>query len=86
MLKRLRWMMAGVAVGMGGSVWAQHKLKAVAARYSPSGLAGGAAAKAKGIPGDVRDALREGRASMREREAELRSQTGSRGKLPPATP
>ena len=73
MLSRVRWLGAGVAMGAGGSLWAQRKVKSVAARYRPSGLAGEAAERAKGLPGELRAAIREGRHAMREREAELRS-------------
>jgi hypothetical protein len=72
-LKRLRWLVTGLAVGVGGSVWAQRKVKTLASRYRPSGLAGSAATKARGLPADVAAAIREGRVAMKEREAELRS-------------
>ena len=71
MFKRLRWLTVGVAAGVGGSVWAQKKLKTAAARYGPVGVAGAAAARA-------RDAFDEGRAAMRAREAELRGSAGGR--------
>lgn len=69
MLKRLRWLTTGVAVGFGGTVWLQRKMKAAAGRYGPAGVAAAAATRA-------RDALEEGRAAMREREAELRGSAG----------
>lgn len=65
MLKRVRWLVTGVAVGFGGSVWLQRKVRTAAERWRPAGVAGAAATRA-------RDALHEGRAAMREREAELR--------------
>jgi hypothetical protein len=71
-LKRLRWLVTGLAVGAGGSLWAQRKVKILASRYRPSGLAGSAATRAKGLPADVVAAIREGRAAMKQREAELR--------------
>jgi hypothetical protein len=71
MLKRVRWLTAGAAVGFGGSFWLQRKLKVAAGRYRPVGMAGAAAVRA-------RDALEEGRTAMREREAELRGTTGRR--------
>jgi hypothetical protein len=72
MTHRIRWLIAGVVVGVSGSVWAERKVKAVASRYSPAGLAGSATAKARSIPSEVRAALVEGREAMRAREAELR--------------
>lgn len=68
-------MAAGIAVGLGSSVWAQRKVKAVARRYSPVGVAGGAASRVRTLPGELKAAVREGRAAMREREAELRGAT-----------
>ena len=65
MLKRVRWLVTGAAVGFGGSVWLQRKVRTAAERWRPAGVAGAAATRAK-------DALVEGRTAMREREAELR--------------
>lgn len=65
MFKRVRWMTTGIAVGFGGSLWLQRKMKSAAERYGPAGVAVAAATRA-------RDALEEGRVAMKEREAELR--------------
>jgi hypothetical protein len=72
MLRRVRWFGAGAAVGVGASVWARRKLRTATARYRPRGLVDTATGQARGLPGDLRAALREGRSAMREREAELR--------------
>jgi hypothetical protein len=69
---RARWLGVGAALGFGASVWAQHKLKEVSARYRPAGLAGNAANKARSWPSHFRAAIEEGRSTMRAREAELR--------------
>ncbi|MDE3206430.1 MAG: hypothetical protein KGQ66_19665 [Acidobacteriota bacterium] len=71
MFKRARWLTTGAAVGFGGSLWLQRKVKAAATRYRPAGVAEAAASRA-------RDALEEGRAAMRQREAELRGDSGRR--------
>jgi hypothetical protein len=71
---RIRWAAAGVAVGLGTSWWAQRKLKAVSDRYRPARLANGAMDKARTWPTEVRAALQEGKATMRQREAELRGE------------
>lgn len=68
MLKRVRWLFTGAAVGFGGSFWVQRKMKTAADRYKPAGVAVAAASRA-------RDALEEGRAAMKEREAELRGRS-----------
>ena len=70
MFKRIRWVTTGVAVGFGGSLWLQKKVKDAATRYGPAGVAVSAASRA-------RDALEEGRAAMREREAELKGRPRS---------
>jgi hypothetical protein len=75
MFKRLRWLSTGAAIGLGGSVWLQRKLKSTANRYRPVEVAGAAAARA-------RDALEEGRAAMKQREAELRGSAGRRRPRP----
>jgi hypothetical protein len=64
---------AGLAIGIGSSVWVQRKAKAVAARYHPSSVADMAAGRVRSWPGELREALREGRQAMRDREAELRA-------------
>lgn len=71
MLKRVRWLTTGAAVGFGASLWLQRKVKSAATRYRPAGVAGAAAARA-------REALEEGRAAMRDRESELRGSAGKR--------
>jgi hypothetical protein len=86
MIKRVRWMGAGLAVGVGGSLWAQRKVKSVLARYTPAGLGGGAVNRVKVLPGEVKAALREGRSAMHEREAELRADSPVRGRQPPGRP
>ncbi len=65
MFKRIRWLGTGAAVGFGGSLWLQRKMKSATERYKPAGVAVAAANRA-------RDAIEEGRAAMKEREAELR--------------
>jgi hypothetical protein len=85
-LKRVRWIGAGMALGVGTSWWAQRKVKLVMARYSPAGVGGMAVTKAKDWPGQVRAAVREGRVAMREREAELRAGTSGRESQAPTRP
>lgn len=76
MLKRIRWMATGLALGAGATIWAERKAKAVAAKYRPSG----AANRARGWPADVVAAVKEGREAMREREAELREASDRRSR------
>ena len=64
MLKRVRWLVTGAAIGAGGSVWAKRKAKSAVERYAPPGVLDAASRRLRG-------ALAEGRTAMREREAEL---------------
>lgn len=70
MLKRVRWMVVGMGVSAAGKIWAKRKLSGFMQHYSPPQVASRAAASAKG---ELRAALEEGRAAMKRREAELRS-------------
>ena len=67
-MKRLVWFAAGAAAGVGGTAYAKRKAREAADRYRPVGLA-------KGAIGRVADAVREGRATMVAKEAELKART-----------
>jgi hypothetical protein len=71
-LKRARWISVGAALGAGGVLWAQRKIRGVSDRYGPAGIAGDAMERAISLPSNLRDAFAEGREAMRDREAELR--------------
>jgi hypothetical protein len=71
-MRRLFW----VAVGAAAGVYAVRKVQKTLHAYSPSGLAD----RASGLGGSVRLFADEVRASMSEREAELREALG----MPPA--
>lgn len=81
MFKRVRWVSIGAAVGFGGSVWAQRRVRRAVERYLPEQVAASAGERARNLRSDVRDALEEGRLAMRSREEELRAQVEG---LPPA--
>lgn len=69
MFKRVIWFGVGAAAGASGSVWAQRKVKAQIERVQPSRLVESA--------GDVvRQAVRDGRDAMRDREFDLRQRYG----------
>ncbi len=65
MLKRVKWLATGIAIGAGGSVWAKRKAKSALERYAPPGLLDAASRRLRG-------AFADGRTAMREREAELK--------------
>jgi hypothetical protein len=66
----------GAAVGFGGSVWAQRRVKRTVERYLPDRMGADVAQRARYLADDVRDAIDEGREAMRAREEELRRQLG----------
>ena len=70
-MKRVFWFTAGVATGVAGTKWAEQKLKHAAAAAKPRAVAERLADK-------VRDAVREGRLGMRQKEAELARTDGRR--------
>jgi hypothetical protein len=66
MMKRTLWFALGAVAGATGSAYAKRKAREAAARYTPANLARGAVDR-------VTDAVREGRAAMAAKEAELRA-------------
>jgi hypothetical protein len=71
--RRLFWLLVGVGFGFGASFWMMRFVKETAARYSPERVSTDLADAIKGLGTDVRLAVADGRAAMREREAELRA-------------
>ena len=86
MFKRARWLVTGAGIGFGTSVWVQRKVKRTAARYAPQRVTNELTRTVKGITGDVKAAVQEGRDAMREREAALRGGTGVNGSNGSTTP
>ena len=74
MFKRIRWMSIGAAAGLGGSVWAQRRVRQTVERYLPEQMGMQAAQRVRDLRDDLLDAVDEGREAMRSREAELRTQ------------
>jgi hypothetical protein len=74
-MRRIMWFTAGAAAGVGGAAYAKRKARQAAERYKPVNMA-------KGAVDRFTDAVREGRAAMVEREAQLRA----RQEPPPAQP
>ncbi len=86
MPRRTFWLVAGVAIGAGSSLWMEHKVRRTvnqaAARLQPDALVaevGRSAREAAIGAGDrFRDALSSGRSEMLRREEELWSELASR--------
>ena len=69
MFKRARWMVLGYSLGAGTSYLAARRLRRVAQRYTPAGVAD----RVGGTKRSVQHAVAAGRDMMRDREDELRS-------------
>jgi len=90
MPKRTFWLMTGVAVGAGSTLWAERKvrqtLQQTAARLQPDALVvevGRSARQVAGNAGDrVRDAVSSGRDEMLRREEELWAELAAQGVEP----
>jgi hypothetical protein len=74
MFKRLFWLMIGMALGIGATFWAMRLVRNTIGRLRPERLSSDLAAAMRGLRKDVRAAVEEGRAAMREREIELREE------------
>lgn len=76
MIKRLVWLTTGVLIGWGSVLWMLRTVKQAARRYVPERVSRQAAATARRVSHDVRDAVAEGRAEARATEARLRAGLG----------
>jgi hypothetical protein len=73
MFKRARWMVLGYSLGAGTSYLAARRLRRVAQRYTPTGVATRVGSTVGGTAKYVQDAMVAGRDTMRDRELQLRS-------------
>ncbi|MHB1518552.1 MAG: hypothetical protein ACYCVN_11570 [Acidimicrobiales bacterium] len=86
MPKRTFWLLTGVAVGTGSTLWAQrkvrHTLEQAAARLQPDSVVAEVGRSARQVAGQagarVRGALVSGRDEMLRREEELWSELSER--------
>lgn len=78
MFKRAFWLVTGAGFGFGSSYWVNRAVKRTVARYAPERVRRDATATLRGLGGDVRAALADGRAASVEREAQLRAELGTR--------
>lgn len=68
MIKRLTWFAGGVAAGLTGAGYAKRKVRETAEQLDPRHIASSAAGAVRNRSRDVVDAIREGRAVMRQHE------------------
>jgi hypothetical protein len=73
MFKRARWMLVGYGLGATTSYLAARRLRRTARRYTPNKVASRVGATVGGTARNVQVAVSDGRDTMRDREAQLRS-------------
>jgi hypothetical protein len=73
MMKRAAWFVSGAVAGIGATRVAKRKAQEVARKVTPDHVARQAVANVKDKVLHVADAVRDGRDTMRSREAELRA-------------
>lgn len=74
MFKRLFWLVIGLTMGYGSSFWLMRKVRQVVERLTPERLTQDVVTGAKSVSAELRAALGDGKAAMRDREAELRAE------------
>jgi hypothetical protein len=82
-VRRLMWFTTGATAGFGGAMWVRRQVLRRLERLVPERVAADAAESARKARVGVVDAVREGRAAARGREAELRAELRP-GASPPA--
>jgi hypothetical protein len=76
--KRLFWLAVGTGLGFGTSFWIMRTVRSTIERYTPERVGSDLAGALRGLGGDLRAAVSEGRTAMAERESELRDSLGAR--------
>lgn len=76
--KRTFWFVTGTAAGLGSSLWIQRRVRTAVERYVPEKVQERATDAARRVGPAVRDAVTEGRDTMRTREEEMRADVASR--------
>jgi hypothetical protein len=94
MPRRTFWLVAGVAIGAGSSLWMEHKVRRTVnqavARLAPDALVAEVGRSARGAAANAgdrfRDAFSTGRSEMERREEELWADLAERGTLGASAP
>ena len=85
MIRRPLWLGAGVALGVGGTLWAEQRvrrrIRQLSAALTPAGAVAEVRHSAGAVRDRVRDAVDEARLERRRREAELWAGLEPRGAL-----
>jgi len=73
-VRRVLWFTTGATAGFGGAMWIRRRVLRTVERYTPAHVQDEVTTSVRRLGSDVRAALSEGRRTMAEREAELRSE------------
>jgi hypothetical protein len=71
--RRLVWLVVGAGFGFGVSFWVMRTLRGAVDRYRPERVTSELTGALRSFGGDLRAAAADGRAAMREAEADLRA-------------
>jgi hypothetical protein len=74
LFRRIFWVGTGVSMGFGGAMWIRRRIQRAVEAVMPKRVQKQVARRAQRAGGSVAGAVSEGRAAMRQREAELRRQ------------
>jgi hypothetical protein len=80
MFRRLFWLVVGAGLGFGVSFWLMRFVRDVVERYSPERVSTDLADALRSFGQDLREAVKEGRMAMAEREEELRAAVETRSR------
>jgi hypothetical protein len=76
--KRSFWFVTGTAAGLGASLWVPRRVRIAVERYVPEKGQDRATEAARKVGPALRDAVTEGRDTMRAREEEMRAGVAAR--------
>lgn len=85
-MRRPVWLAAGVVIGVGGTLWAEQRVRRAVDRLTPQSMAGEARRSARQLGERVQSAVAAGREARERREDELWASMGGRPDDEPAGP
>ena len=73
-VKRVVWFGSGFTAGLAGAWWVRRQVRTTVERYVPAKVRDEVGQRTRATVGEVRSALAEGRAVMRQYEAQARAE------------
>jgi len=86
MFKRTFWFTTGATAGFGGAMWVRRQVLRTVRRFTPEQVQAEVTTSVRRLGTDLRAAVSEGRSSMADREAQLRSELSPGAGSRPAVP